>query len=98
MAPHEPGIEHCVCNARAASAVLLTGDTTGDQAVAALSCEFEGWRIWRGHDGHGQPTGWHATQSAQGRTVFHATDGPEELRHRLRQATAKTGAASHADA
>lgn len=65
---------------------------TPDQQLAELSDEYPDWHLWRGRDGHGQPAGWHATRQSGGRSVILAANGPEELRQRLRQATAKAAA------
>lgn len=65
---------------------------TPDQQLAELSEEYPDWHLWRGRDGHGQPAGWHATLSAQGRSVILAANGPEELRQRLRKAASTSTA------
>lgn len=71
---------------------------TPDQDLADLCDVFPGWHIWPGRGPHGEPAGWHATGQVGARSVILAANGPEELRQRLRQATAKTGAPSHAEA
>lgn len=60
---------------------------TPDQQIAELAAEWPGWHLWRGRDVHGQPSGWHATRQAGGRSTIVAADGPEELRQRLLRAT-----------
>jgi hypothetical protein len=66
---------------------------TADQELAALCEEWPDWHIWRGRDGHGQSSGWHATFSGSGRSVIVAADGPAELRLRLQRAARPQGAA-----
>lgn len=66
---------------------------TEDQELAALCQDFEGWRIWRGRDVHGQLAGWHATLRGTRRaSVIVAADGAAELRQRLEQMERKHAA------
>lgn len=66
---------------------------TPDQELAELCDEWPDWHMWLGRDRHGQPSGWHATLHAAGRSVILAANGPAELRQRLREATRTKAAA-----
>lgn len=35
---------------------------TDELALADLAADFPGWHIWRGRDGRGNDTDWHATR------------------------------------
>jgi hypothetical protein len=66
---------------------------TQDQELAQLRAQWPGWHIWRGRNGVGQASGWHATWRGAGRSVILDADGPAELRQQLRDAaTVQTGA------
>ena len=68
---------------------------TPDQELAELCAQWPGWHIWRGRDGGGRPSGWHATRRSAGRSVILDAAGPAELRQQLSDAAAvETGARS----
>jgi hypothetical protein len=66
---------------------------TPDQELAALCDEWPGWHIWRGRDGLGRPSGWHATRRTGGRSVILDAEGPAELRQHLCQSASHETAA-----
>ena len=67
---------------------------TPDQEIAELAEEWPGWHIWRGRDRYGRPAGWHATPMPGTRAGMVTAGGPQELRRRLRDTSALTGALS----
>lgn len=73
-------------------------DTDTIQAVAlreldALRRDFPGWGFWRGHDGHGQLHGWHATRTTPDGSVVVVADNAAQLRLRVDHLEAQPGRA-----
>lgn len=66
-------------------------ETVGRAALEldALSRDFPGWQFWRGHDGHGQLHGWHATRRTPSGSTIVVADGAAQLRVRVGQVEAK---------
>lgn len=61
------------------------------QALNALHRDFPGWQFWRGHDGHGQLHGWHATRRTPDGSTMVVADDPAQLRQRVEQAAGSEG-------